>query len=196
MNTESTVFLEKISELQNEYYSNNTKNLLFKTKQKQDFANKITNKMGLDEMISNTIYLIPNTNKIYFDYTIFKLYASPENYDYIMSYIVSLFNKNIEKYGKYEPHINLNTFSISALERYRPIIIKFCNDFLKTNKLYTDTLQTLYIYNSPSMIQLLINVMSPYVDGNVLNKMFLINKKDSEKLISELLNNNNTIETI
>jgi len=196
MNTESTLFLEKITELQKEYYSKTTKNIFLKSSQKLDFANTISNKLGLDEMINNTVYSIPNSNKVFFDYTVFKLYACPENYDFIISNIVSLFDKNIENYGNYETHINLNSFSISALERYKPIIIKFCNDFLKNNKKYTDTLKNLYIYNTPNMIQLVINIVGPYVERDVLKKMALFNKKDSEKLISELFNNNNVIQTI
>jgi hypothetical protein len=46
------------------------------------------------------------------------------------------------------------------------------------------------------MIQLVINIVGPYVERDVLKKMALFNKKDSEKLISELFNNNNVIQTI
>jgi hypothetical protein len=190
MNAESKTFMERISDLQNEYYSNFGKNMLFKTKQKQDCANLVADKMGNDEMIENTIFHIPKTNKVFFDYPVFKLYANQNNYDIIISKIISSFDANIKKYGCYESHINLNSFSISALERYKPIIIKFCANYLNNNPRYTDNLDRLYIYNTPSMIDMLINIVSPSVNTDVLKKIVFVNKKDSEKLILNLLTNN------
>ena len=40
------------------------------------------------------------------------------------------------------------------------------------------------------MIDILKNLIKPFIDNNIANKIIFFNKKESEKLISELLNNN------
>jgi hypothetical protein len=179
--------LDKIAELQNEYYSTSGKNLIFKSKQKQDCAAMVSGTIGLEKMLSNTVYVLPNTNKVYFDYTVFKLYANPSNYDSIIQTIIRTFDTCIDQYGDYESHMNLNTFTISALERYKPIIITFCKDFLKNNPKYIEKLARFNIYNTPSMIDMAIHVVRPFVNESVLKKVVFISKIESEKLISELL---------
>jgi hypothetical protein len=179
--------LDKIAELQNEYYSTSGKNRIFKSKQKQDCATMVSGTMGLEKMLSNTIYVLPNTNKVYFDYAVFKLYANPSNYDSIIQAVICEFDKCIDQFGHYESHMNLNTFTISALERYKPIIITFCKDFLKNNPKYTEKLSRFNIYNTPSMIDMVLHVVKPFINESVLKKVVFISKIESEKLISELL---------
>ena len=147
----------------------------------------VSGAIGLEKMLSNTVYVLPNTNKVYFDYTVFKLYANPSNYDSIIQTIIRTFDTCIDQYGDYESHMNLNTFTISALERYKPIIITFCKDFLKNNPKYIEKLARFNIYNTPSMIDMAIHVVRPFVNESVLKKVVFISKIESEKLISELL---------
>ena len=64
-------FQERIAQLQNNYYKDNAKCILFKTNQKIDCANTISNTFEKKELFSNTVFILPNTNKLYFDYTFF-----------------------------------------------------------------------------------------------------------------------------
>jgi hypothetical protein len=54
--------VEQLQQYKNEYYTENTKNTIFKTKQKMDCAAKITSQISLDELLSKTMYMIPNSN--------------------------------------------------------------------------------------------------------------------------------------
>ena len=73
----SVNFQKKITQLQNNYYKDNTKCVLFKSNQKIDCANTISNAFNKNELFSNTVYILSNTNQLYFDYTFFKTYATP-----------------------------------------------------------------------------------------------------------------------
>ena len=79
-----------LQKLQNEFYNNSNKNFFFKNKQKLDCAQNIGNQYDLVTLLNNTFINIPNTNKIFMDYTIFKLFANPNNYDNIISYLYQL----------------------------------------------------------------------------------------------------------
>ena len=182
--------IQEISKIKNEFYSISNKNVFFKSSQKQNCANIITKKMGVEQMIDNTVYIISNTNKVYLDYTIFKLYATPELFDIIIQKAIYLFEKCIENYGNFEVHINLNSFTISAFDRYNQIISKFCLECLNNNSNFTTNVTNLFIYNTPNMIDILKNLIKPFIDNSIANKIIFLNKKESEKLISELLNNN------
>ena len=186
MNAESSL-LDKIAELKNEYYSTSGKNRIFKSKQKQECATIVTNEIGIERMLSGTVYIIPNTNRVFFDYTLFKLYANPSNYDSIIKRTTELFDACVENYGTFESHMNLNTYSVSALDRYKPIIITFCNTYLKNNPKYLEKLTRFYIYNTPSMIDMTIAVVRPFVNVETFEKVVFIQKQNSEKLICELL---------
>jgi hypothetical protein len=189
MNNQESL-IHEISKIKNEFYSVSNKNVFFKSSQKQNCANIVTNRIGVEQMIDNTVYIISNTNKVYLDYTIFKLYATPNLFDIIIQKVISLFEKCIEKYGNFEVHINLNSFTISAYERYNQIISKFCLDCLNNNAKFTINVTNLFIYNTPNMIDILKNLIKPFIDNSIANKIIFFNKKESEKLISELLNNN------
>ena len=90
--------LKKIAELQGNYYSDNQKNIFFKKSQKNDCAASISKTLDTQTLLANTIYLINNTNRIYFDYNIFKTYANENNYELIIDRIITLFDCCIEKF--------------------------------------------------------------------------------------------------
>uniref|UniRef100_A0A6C0ARU4 CRAL-TRIO domain-containing protein n=1 Tax=viral metagenome TaxID=1070528 RepID=A0A6C0ARU4_9ZZZZ len=187
MNPTNTL-ITKIEKLKAEYYAESTKAMFFKKQQKVDCANMICNGVGLEEMLNHTVFVIPNTNRVYFDYTIFKTYAIPSNYDAIVKRVLDLFQECIVKYGNFEAHVNLNTFTISAFERYKAIIIKFCEECFKNNTHFSVDLVKFCIYNSPNMIDLITTTAKPFIDDTIRQKVILFNKKESEKLISDLLN--------
>jgi 5'-3' exonuclease len=85
--------VEQLEQYKNEYYSENTKNRIFKSKQKIDCAVKIAAQVSMDDLLSKSMYIIPNTKKVFIDYSIFKLYAHPGIYDKIINYIRYYGNK-------------------------------------------------------------------------------------------------------
>ena len=189
-----TEFINKITNLRNQYYSDSGKNVLFKNKQKMECATTICNSIGLEQIIDKTIYCVPNSNKVFFDYTIFKMYATPENYNQIVSHALLQCRHKISEQGNFEIHINLNSFTVSACERYKDIIQIFCNECLRSNTRYSINLSKLIVYNSPNMIDAISRIILPFIDPIVRNKITLYSKSESDILIYNLFSNNIEIE--
>ena len=185
-----TEFINKITNLRNQYYSDSGKNVLFKNKQKIECATNICNSIGLEQIIDKTIYCIPNSNKVFFDYTIFKMYATPENYNQIVSHALLQCRHKIAETGNFEIHINLNSFTVSACDRYKDIIQIFCNECLRSNTRYSINLSKLIVYNSPNMIDSISRIILPFIDPIVRNKITLYSKTESDILIYNLFSNN------
>ena len=67
-----------------DYYQTNKKNTFFKSNQKMECAKGMTQTFDLNEMIKRTVYRLGDSNKVVFNYPIFKLYANPDNYNIIL----------------------------------------------------------------------------------------------------------------
>jgi len=174
---------DKIKQLQNEFYSKNPKHFLFKKQQKLDCATEISEKCDLNALLNNCIFIIPNTNSIFFDYTIFKLFANPANYNDIINHINELINYCIQYFERYNVHINLSSFTITAYERYKKLIMDFCTLCFQTQSNFSDRLTTMYIYNIPNMFDNIMALAAPFVDRSVQSKIVTYNKKNTEELI-------------
>ena len=183
----SQILHKRIAELTNQYYSDNKKNVFFKSNQKLDCATQVTNQIGINELIQKTIYLIPNTNLVFMDYTVFKTYATPENYSKIVSYILSLFDYCISNYGDFCAHVNLDSFTISAAERYKNIIECFLTNCMSSESQYSLRLKTMHIYNTPTTFQNISKLLMPFIDQLVKHKIIFYDKKTSGDLIDNLL---------
>ena len=116
--TESEM-LQRIQEIQTGYYSENGKNRFFKNRQKNDIAQQVCTELDYERIIPLTIYVLPNTNKVFFNYPIFKTFGMPDNYGYCQYYLQDLISSKILcTYSTFEIHINLASFTISAAHRY------------------------------------------------------------------------------
>ena len=191
MNTEGQIdFNKRIEELTNQYYSDNKKNTFFKSSQKMECAATITNQIGIDDLIRKTIYVIPNTNCVFMDYTLFKTYATPDNYNKIVGYILLLFDYCIANYGEYYAHVNLDGFTISAAERYKSIIECFLINCMSSESQYSLRLINMNIYNTPNTFNNISKMLMPFADPLVREKIVFYDKKCSGELITKLLSKN------
>lgn len=179
-------FLEKIQQLQGDYYNKNGKNAFYKKSQKTECAAAISNSVDLQQLINNTMYIIPNTNKVFFDYTVFKLYATPENYSTIVDCVLQLFQTCITIYGTYEAHFNLLSYTVSACERYKSIFPVLFDACFKKGKTFSDKLDKLFIYNTPACMATVIQIMTPLVDPIVRPKIGFYTKAESESVLKDL----------
>ena len=184
---EQTYFLENVQRLQNEYYQSSPKNVIFKKHQKTECAQQISNTISVNQLHSKTIFIVPNTNSIWVDYTIFKLYANPQNYRDIIKYLIDNITHIIGIYGTFNIHINLNTFSISSAERYRESINLFCGECMRMELRFTDCLVGMYIYNTPSVMDSISMFFAPLMPTEVKNKVIMYGKKESPGLIDILM---------
>ena len=176
-------FLNKITKLQNDFYSKNPKNVLFKSQQKTNCASAVSTQMDMNTLIQNTVYIINNTNKIFIDYTIFKVYANPSNYQDIVDYVLSLFDFAIQRFGNFEVHLNLNTFTVTACQRYKKIIETFITGCLRNNTEYIKKIDKLHIYNTPTVFDNIALILNQLIHPEVKDKIVLYNKTDSNERI-------------
>ena len=189
---EQNIFLDEITRLQNNFYSKQNKNLFFKTKQKNECANIISTIIDIDKLISNSIYIL-NGNIIYFDYLIFKTFANQDSYTKIVNYIIQLFSYCIHKFGNFEFHLNIDTFTISACQRHINLIKQFNNECFKSETQFSSNLKSMHIYNTPNIIDNINTILSPLIDTNVKNKIYLHNKLDSPNLIKKMFSTSSNI---
>jgi len=178
-NSSPDCFMRKISELQNVYYSANPKRSFLKKQQKNDCANHVSNLVGTDHLLNHCIYAFDGY-KVYIDYTVFKTFVHPENYNHFVDYFINIIQSIINTFGKYQLYINLQTFTISALERYRSFIL------LLSSRCATEQLEPFIeifqIHNSPSFLTATSNLLSPFMPDSVKQKLVFIHKNDSNNL--------------
>jgi len=175
--------VEQLEQYKNEYYSENTKNRVFKSKQKMDCAVKIAAQISLDDLLSKSMYIIPNTKKVFIDYSIFKLYAHPGIYDKIINYVQTLFNICIANYGGFDPHVDLKSFTVSGAHRYKDIIDVFYRTALRNGTLYYKKLDAMYVYNTPTTIT---EIAKLFLNPDVLPRVKTFTKEESPDKLKEL----------
>jgi len=167
-----------LEKFKSKYYDENKKNVFFKKDQKMDLANKVCTEFDITQLINKTIYIISGTNKIYVDYTIFKLYANPSIFESIITHVQDLSMILIQKYGVFECHLNIDTFTVTAAERYQNIIHMFCNQPLDGFD-YTGVMTNLFVYNVPSSIDVISKILLKFVDPTVKAKIVAYNKAET-----------------
>lgn len=181
----------KINEIQQSFYEENKKHIfLNKNKQKQVLAESVCDKIEISDMLRHTTWIIPYTNKIYFDYHMFKLYATPNNYYLIISEILKLCSQAISTNGSFSVHVNFAGFTISAADRYRSVIELFCNECLLQNHHFSIYLESMNIYNTPHFIDSLSGIVSGLIPVEVKRKIRKYDKRESEELLNLLFMHN------
>lgn len=183
-----------LQKLQNEFYNNSNKNMFFKNKQKLNCATNISSQCDLATLCSNTFVIIPNSNKIFMDYTVFKLYANPSNYNDIITYLYKLIQYCIDTFGNYDVHVNLDTFSVSSCHRYKDILKMYCDVCLNNATEFNIKLTKVYLYNIPNVFDSISQILNPFIDKIVISKMIIFNKVETKKILEN--NNNSFIEYI
>ena len=178
--------LSQMEKFKSDFLSNEGKNSFFKKSQKLECAKKMSNAFNLQDMIQKTIFNIPGTNKIVFDYTIFKLYACPENYDQIINYIICVYDFVLLKYPVFEANIILDTFTISAAERYKCVIQQFCNKCMNSQTKYSNVTEKMNIYYTPSMIDSIATILKHFIDKDVSERITLFSKTESPEILKQL----------
>ena len=165
--------MERMKELQEKYYSEHKKNTFFKNKQKFDCATVVCENIPLETLLGSTIFMVPESNRVCVDYMLFKMFAHPDNYQAIADNIIDKFTERIEECGDFQLHINLNTFTISALERYKVIIKYFCDKCLATHTSFSKKMDKMFIYRPPKSMDTIVSTLKPFIDPDVYGKIVL-----------------------
>jgi hypothetical protein len=108
----------------------------------------------------------------------------------IVEYISEKINVCISIFGNYEVHANLDSFSVSACQRYKDVIQLFCNRFMNNVDEYSKVLVVMYIYNTPNMFHQISAMLRPFINHTVMEKIILQDKTESMAIIKNIRNIN------
>lgn len=183
MEKTSEDLFKQVNIMRDEYYEQNGKKRLFKTSQKNQLATQICSTFSLPQMIQHTSYIIPNTNKLYFSYPLFKTYGNPDNCGDMSRYVKEYLIAQILQTNKnFEMHVNLKEFTISACQRFFSAI-KWLFD---ENTDLTERMVHLHIYHTPNVIDQIRKLLYLCIQG-ILDKI-TYHYKDSDGRIALLHN--------
>ena len=180
---QTTNTLDQMVQLREAYYKENGKNLVFKNKQKFQCAEVVLKHIPIETLMKNTFWIVPGTNKVYFEYPVFKQFATPENYIHIVNEVLKSCSECVSTYGKHEVHMNLESFTISAANRYKDIITLFCDECMRRETHFTEKLMGMYLYNTPDIIDNISALLVPLIPPEVRPKIHIYNKRESGEMI-------------
>ena len=183
----SNNLMDELEQFKSTYYSGNKKNFIFKTEQKHDLANKIYSEFGQDELFKKSVYQIKGTNKVYINFPVFKTFVNHSNYKEFVLFTQSIFNKCIKTHGIFECHVNLDGLTITAVERHQRLVELFCTDPSERDGMeYTMFLTKVYIYNTPSVIDNITNLLKKLLDPDILKRLIKYSRAESPYQLSLL----------
>ena len=161
---------EQLESYKNQFYSDKKKNNFFKSKQKLDCATAISKKIPIEQLLTNSIYIVPDSNYIYIDYPIIKLFLCPDVYDHVSDHMLKLNQIVVASYGHFNIRVDLKSFTITAAQRYNDLIQKFCKLYLN-NEGHSNNIRKIQIYNRPTVMEVLINMFSSFISKESRDKI-------------------------
>jgi hypothetical protein len=183
----SNNLMNELEQFKSTYYSDNKKCAVFKTQQKHDLATKICSQFGQDELFKKSVYQIRDTNKVYIDYPVFKLFVNPSNYQAFVLFCQNVFNQVIRKHYTFECHVNLDSLTITAVERHQRLVELFCTDPSERGGIeYTNYLTKVYIYNTPSIIDNITKLLNKLLDPDIMKRLVKYTKGETPHQLSLL----------
>lgn len=181
-NQDQISYFERIKNAQEQYYEKHKRNHVFKNAQKIECAKYVSQQMEVERLIQYTVVIVPNTNIIYYNYLIFKTYGSEETHLQLYTHMTNLITHVLQTYDTFELHFNLKTFSISACQRYRALIMSSFDD----NQVFTEKMSKLVVYHTPSIVEQITRILYNSVK-DLLHKVEYV-KTDSDARIAQLFN--------
>lgn len=182
---------QKLESLKNNFYQDNKKNIIFKNSQKKMCAESVSNNIDINVLLRNTFITYPGHRIIYVQYNIFKTYATDNNIIIITNYLFSIIRSHVNNYGGYEMYVNLDTYTITAHERYKNLYKVFFDMCNRDELIFSEKLMKMYVYNCPSIINTLSSFFSPFIDKTAISKITVFDKKKSIGHYDKLLQDYN-----
>lgn len=177
---ENSVLLQEIKKFKNDFINDNTKNAFNKKKAKIDASKYVCENYDLNNLLNKTAFIVTdeitgkNTNNIYIDYTAFKLYANPENYEKIIIHILQIFDILVNENIYFEIHLNLKSFTVSSAERHKTFIELFSKECLKSHTKYSSKISKIIVTNTPSVIDFISKIFNPWIDPELKDRFYFI----------------------
>lgn len=172
---------QQIDNAKEQFYTQHSRARFFKNNQKLECAKAVSEQVDVMKLIRMTALIIPNTNKIYINYPLFKTYGHPEIAPLFYDHFLVLVQTLVNQHGCFEIHVNLNSFTVSACARYNDMICTTCDQ----NEDLMRTLTELHVYHTPSVIQQITNMLY-YSVKTIVPLVHYHNKNESDALVQQL----------
>lgn len=163
--------LNRINAVKKEYYEEKPKNLLFKKQQKFDCADSVTKNIDINTILPFIFKTEGDT--IFFNYSIFKVIASPSVYLTLANYLFSITEQIIGAYSKYNLNVDLTGLTMSAIERYREFVVIVSGEGMRNSKGLLKHLNLVHVHNPPSFVEYLCSVVIPIVDPSIKDRFVI-----------------------
>jgi hypothetical protein len=163
------MLLEQMKKFKDDYYKTNSTSIFFKSKQKQQYKESICNQFDVSLMIVNTIKVLPDSNIVFIDYEVFKLFANENIYDLIINYTIQIFDNFVKNEKRFNVQVNTKGLTISGIERYRGFIQLICMRCM--DKQYNYFIDEVILYNTPNMIDSIISIIRPFLGIGIYEKI-------------------------
>jgi hypothetical protein len=121
-------------------------------------------------------------NKIFFDYFSFNRLATNDNYAVIINDIISRVQTILLNHSTFEMHVNLLTFSVTALNKHKNFIVLFS----ERTELFEDSFTELHLYFCPSIIDSISKLFKKIFKNSQLPQMFYHSKDKSTELLKSV----------
>jgi hypothetical protein len=175
--------LNKIAAVTDKYDSENNKNRIFKTSQKMERAARVSESVDLTDLLENTIYNMPNTNRVFIEYPVFKKYAHPDIYANIVNHFIRVLEEKKNQYGNFQIYVNLETITVSAVERHKSLMKLFSDTCITQNRKFSCYLEKCIFYNMPNIIDAIKIVLFPFVMPQTRKIIEFFNKEQTDKIL-------------
>ena len=83
--------------------------------------------------------------------------------------------------------MNIDTFTVSAAERYKNIISLFNEKCIQGRYDYTGALRYNKIYFTPNVIDMILKILKSLLTPEALSKVIYLSKNDSKNKLEDLL---------
>lgn len=173
MSTDDQNILDKINSMKSDYYSANSKNMLFKTQQKFDCAQSIIQNMDLNALF-NTIIKVTDQNQIHFNYSVFKTIMNPSIYMDFVYFIFKINDEILKVSSSYVVYIDFKGLTMTGVERYKGFITLLSDQGKVNGKNFLEKLQHVYILNPPFMVSNVSKILLPLMDKIVKDKIVIM----------------------
>lgn len=127
-------------------------------------------KTCFNDVLSNLCFSL-DTENIILDFRYFKFLSSADNYDLIISYIVSVIHDVLKNKETVIFHVNMDNITLLHVEKHFVFIKNFSQIM---NNTFPNRLNTCYIYNAPFIFSKIINIVSVFVDKTTQKKIKLV----------------------
>lgn len=180
--------MQQINTIKQNILLEKNKSVFLKNDVKDKQKSAIQQTIQFEQLLHACVYIVKDTNNVYIDYPILKLFANPDNFFAIVDYIIYNITESINKFGTFSAHININTLSMTSCQRILvPIIKDFLNKCNIHNTTYLKKLNKLYIYHTPLTISNISTMLQPLILPELRKNIVLYDKNDSSTLLMQLM---------